>query len=105
MNGLHVPTPTSAFHAALRTVDNLLEYASLTAQAVNRSWGPLPKTTEDFNEAEPTSKIAAGIEAVRAQIKRGLPITASPESAIVSCPAFPLAVKTDLYGFFFLGVE
>src|SRR5260370_26512339 len=93
--GLPVPTPSSTLHAALRKVDNLLEEASLTAQAINRSWGPLPKTTEDFNEAEPTSKIAVGIEAVRSQIKRGLPVTATPKAAAVSWLAFhwpPLAV-------------
>lgn len=87
MNGLHVPTPSGAIHAALRRIDHLLEDASLTAQAINRSWGPLPKVTEDFKEDEPTSKIAIGIEAVRAQIKRGLPITGNPEGAVVSlCP-------------------
>ncbi|KAF8337099.1 heme peroxidase [Cantharellus anzutake] len=72
------PKPSTALHAALRTIDNLLEDASLTVQAINRSWGPLPKTTEDFKQAEATSMIASDIEAVRAQIKRGLPIEGDP---------------------------
>lgn len=68
--------------SALKAVDTQLENVSLAAEAVNRSWSALPPVTSDFNENEHDSYVGSAIEAVRSQVKRGLPVTAPPLQAI-----------------------
>ena len=81
MSGL--PTPLQAIHAALRAIDSSLENVGLAAEAVHTSLSPIPPVTSDYNETAPESFIAQGIGAIRAQVRRGLPVTAPPTEAIV----------------------
>lgn len=81
MSGL--PTPLQAIHAALRTIDSGLENIGLAAEAVHTSFSPVPPVTSDYNEAAPESFVNKKIEALRAQVRRGLPITAPPSELIV----------------------
>lgn len=76
--------PVNLVQDALRAVDGGLENVSLAAEAVNRSFSDLPPVTSDFNEREQQSLVASTIERVRAQVQRGLPITAPPLEFIVS---------------------
>jgi hypothetical protein len=90
MSGL--PTPLQAIHAALRAIDSSLENVGLAAEAVHTSLSPIPPITSDYNEAAPESFIAQGIGAIRAQIRRGLPVTAPPTQAIV----WPMSSNSSL---------
>jgi hypothetical protein len=76
--------PANFVHGALRAMDGGLENVSLAAEAVNRSFSALPPVTSDFNEREHHSIMASAIEAIRAQVQRGLPVTVPPLEAIVS---------------------
>jgi len=76
--------PASLVQGALRAVDGGLGNVSLAAEAVNRSFSALPPVTSDFNERENHSMVASAVEAIRAQVQRGLPVTAPPLEAIVS---------------------
>lgn len=75
--------PVHLAQSGLRAVDKQLETVSLAAEAVNRSFSALPPVTSDFNENEHDSYVGSAIEAVRSQVKRGLPVTAPPLQAIV----------------------
>src|ERR1700677_4931649 len=74
-----LPSPTQVglhvVQAGLKSVDGALENVSLGLQAVHRAHSKLPDITEDYDESKPDGVIATGVEAVRAQIQRGLPIT------------------------------
>ena len=82
-----LPSPTQlglhVVQAGLKSVDGALENVSLGLQAVHRAHSKLPDITEDYDESKPDGLVATGVEAVRAQIQRGLPITADPIKAAV----------------------
>lgn len=67
----------------LRAADGALQNLSYAAEAVNRSLSPLPPITSDFKDEQYDSLISQGIERVRAQVKRGLPVTAPPIETVV----------------------
>ncbi|KAF8323486.1 heme peroxidase [Cantharellus anzutake] len=58
--------------------DSALGSASQYAEAVHASRAAIPKTSEDYDERKKGSLIARGIEGIRAQMRRGRPITAGP---------------------------
>lgn len=75
----------SYFHSAVHAVDSGLETVSVVADAASRSAAPVPAVTSDYNEHAPSASIISrGIEALRAQVQRGLPIEAPPLALIVS---------------------
>ena len=80
----YIPTPTSLFQEGLKLVDGSLENVSLAADAVHRAYAPLPPVSSDFNENDPESFVSKTIDAIRAQVQRGLPITTTPLATIVS---------------------
>ncbi|KAF9506550.1 hypothetical protein BS47DRAFT_1367288 [Hydnum rufescens UP504] len=60
--------------AALKAVDTSLANVGVAAEAIHTSFSPLPPVPSDYNnEAPPASFVAKGIDAVRAQVQRGLP--------------------------------
>lgn len=75
--------PANLFHGAVRAVDGGLENVGLAAEALNRSFSALPPVTSDFNENEMHSTVGGAIQAIRAQVQRGLPVTTPPLQAIV----------------------
>ncbi|KAF8337113.1 heme peroxidase [Cantharellus anzutake] len=83
MSGLPSPTVLGArvVYRGLRAVDGALENAALGVEAIHRSFAPLPDVTEDYDESKPEGLVATGIEGLRAQVKRGLPVTANPIKA------------------------
>src|SRR5258708_17718039 len=86
MSGLPSPVQlgTQVVHTGLKAVDGALENVSLGLQAVHRSHSRLPDVTEVYDESKPDGVFAKSIEAVRAQVQRGLPVTADPIKAAVS---------------------
>ena len=77
-----LPSPTQlglkTVQAGLRSVDGALEKVSLGLQAVHRAHSRLPDITEDYDESKPDGLVAKGVEAVRDQVRRGLPVTFDP---------------------------
>ena len=77
-----VPSPTQlglkAVQGGLKRVDGVLENLSTGLQAVHRSHSKLPDITEDYDDSKPDGLLATGVEAFRAQVQRGLPVTADP---------------------------
>lgn len=78
-----IPNPVSLLQGGLKVIDDGLENVSLAAEAVNRSYSALPPVTSDFNENERDSLVGKTIEAIRGQVKRGLPVTSTPLATIV----------------------
>jgi linoleate 10R-lipoxygenase len=74
---------SSPIQATLKAVDSTLASVGVAAEAVHTSLSPLPSVTSDYNEAVPSSFVTKGIDAVRAQVQRGLPVTATPPELIV----------------------
>ena len=81
-----IPTPFETAHAALQAIDTSLENVGLAADAVHTSFSPLPPVTSDYDKAAHSTYVSKGIDAVRAQVRRGLPITANPLALIVRMP-------------------
>jgi hypothetical protein len=85
-----IPTPTKTIQAVLKAVDSSLANVGVAAEAVHTSFSPLPPVPSDYNnEAPPASFVAKGIDAVRAQVQRGLPSPASaPKEIVRMCASF-----------------
>ena len=73
-------TPFQTVHAALQVIDSSLEKVGLAAVGVHASFSPLPPVASDYDKDAPSTYISKGIDAVRAQVRRGLPITADPKA-------------------------
>ena len=78
--------PFQTVHTALQVIDSSLKEVGLAAEAVHTSFSPLPPVVSDYDKDAPSSSISKGIDAVRAQVRRGLPIAAHPMAFVVRMP-------------------
>lgn len=77
---------STILHSALRTVDAGLENVALLADDVDRSAAPLPPVASDYNEYAVESNLHKAIDAIRAQVQRGLPVETPPIQLLVRIP-------------------